>query len=58
MLIPVNIYLKLHSSFNIKSLNYSFKVNIKNTYLYINYLKDPTRHKDKDVLLKKIEKMH
>lgn len=56
--IPVNIYLKLQSSFNIKSLNYGFKVNIKKTYLYINYLKDPTRHKDKGLLLKRIEKMH
>ncbi len=56
--IPVNIYLKLHASFNIKSLSYRFKVNTKKTYLYINYLKDPTRIKDKDVLLKKIEKMH
>lgn len=56
--IPINIYLKLHASFNVKSLNYNFKLNVKKTNLYINYLKDPTRHKEKDSLLKKIEKMH
>lgn len=56
-IIPMNIYLKLHASFNIKSLKYNFKLNVKESNLYINYLKDPTRRKDKDMLLKKIEKM-
>jgi len=55
--IPLNIYLKLHASFDIKSLNYKFKLNVKKTSLYINYLKDPSRRKDKNDLLKKIAMM-
>jgi DNA-binding transcriptional LysR family regulator len=55
--IPLNIYLKLHASFDIKPLNYKFKLNVKKTCLYINYLKDPSRQKDKNDLLKKIEMM-
>ncbi|CAM7781289.1 LysR family transcriptional regulator [Lelliottia nimipressuralis] len=56
--VPLNIYLKLHVAFNIKSLSYNFKLNVKNTSLYINYLKDASRSPEKTSLLKKMEKMH
>jgi len=56
--IPVNIYLKLQASFNIKELVFNFRLNIKKNNLYINYLKDPARQNDKEWLLKKMEKMH
>ena len=56
--VPLNIYLKLNLAFNIKTLSYNFKLNIQNTSLYINYLKDPFRPVEKAYLLEKIKKMN
>ncbi|AVY99717.1 hypothetical protein DAI21_19680 [Lelliottia sp. WB101] len=56
--VPLNIYLKLNLAFNIKTLSYNFKLNIQNTSLYINYLKDLFRPVEKAYLLEKIKKMN
>lgn len=55
--VPQNIYLKLCASFNVKSLNYNFNLGFKKPSLYMSYLKELKKSKNKSILLKKMEKM-
>lgn len=56
-ILPGDIYLKIKTSFNVKSLPYSFKIGIPKNTLYMSYLKDHAPSSFKKNLLKKIESM-
>lgn len=55
--IPMNIYLKMAPSFNIKSLNYNFKIESHKQDLYMNTLKAPYCSGNKMMLIEKFMKL-